>query len=84
MPPQRPLKRRDNKIAVYIENACFVCGNVLFGAQSSIVHLGSQHNVCIKPPKNDVKRPKSKCFRFVTNNPNSKHSIVRRYGCRSC
>lgn len=72
-----------NKIDVYLEYPCFICGLVLGSARRSIEHVRKIHNYEIPfRPKDQVKRPRHHRF-FYVREKNGKFTITEN-ACPSC
>lgn len=72
-----------NKIQVYLEYTCFVCGIVLGSPKSSIDHAKKIHGYIIQPrPENQKKRPRHHRFAYVKEK-GGLYTIVEN-ACPSC
>lgn len=72
-----------NKIEVYLEYPCFICGLVLGSAKSSIEHVKKIHSYEISyRPKDQVKRPRHHRF-FYVRDKSGQYTITEN-ACPSC
>lgn len=72
-----------NKIEVYLEYPCFICGLVLGSAKSSIEHVNKIHSYEIPyRPKDQVKRPRHHRF-FYVRDKSGQYTITEN-ACPSC
>ena len=72
-----------NKIEVYIEYACFICGIVLSSPKTCLDHVRKIHGYELPPrPVEEKKRPRHHRFKYVRDK-SGPYTIVE-YACPSC
>jgi uncharacterized C2H2 Zn-finger protein/predicted small metal-binding protein len=72
-----------DKIQVYLEYSCFICGIVLSSPKTSIDHVKKIHGYIIPPrPKDQKKRPRHHRFAYVKDK-SGQYTIVEN-SCPSC
>lgn len=79
----RSVKKRNlDKILVYLEYACFVCGNILGNATTCINHVKRLHGYIIPPRPAGEKRPRHILFDYVDDQ--SDPLTIVEYACPCC
>lgn len=75
-------KKNLEKISVYLEYACFVCGSILGSAKSSINHAKIIHGYVIPARPVGSRRPRNSKFEYVADQ--SGPWTIEEYACPSC
>lgn len=75
-------KRNLAKVPVYIEYACFICGNILGNATACINHIKKLHGYEILPRTSGTRRPRHNEFDYI-DDQSDPYAIVE-YACPSC
>lgn len=77
--------RSDNKLEkprVYLQHACFICGNLMSNAKPTINHIDTIHGFNVPTRAIGRKRPQDNEFEYIRN-MQMEHDVIH-YACPSC
>lgn len=77
--------RTNNKLKkerMYVENTCYICGNILSGASQTLGHIERMHGYSLPSREVGRRRPQDRNYEYVRDK-NMEYDIAH-YGCPSC